>query len=304
LRRRPPSKPVILLQMVRGCRAGPVPPPAHLLVAWALLCCPGWSEETEQNEEVSRLAAWYETVGRAAPALLACLLAHGAAAAAGDVPLLIPGESLEYSIRYGAIPAGHARLTVEFHERPGGGLYRITSVARSNDLVSVFFEVDDRVTAELDADTYHLRRFEKDLREGPFERHVVFTPEERTVRDGERRPGPEPGTPDVLSALYYVRARDLRVGDEVDFEAFEGGRVYRARVKVIGEEEVTTPAGSFDCLVIEPDIEEGVFGKTGRLVMWITNDALKVPVLVKSSTRIGSFVAELVGAFLPGGETP
>jgi hypothetical protein len=222
---------------------------------------------------------------------------------AGDIPLLIAGENLEFSIRYGSIPAGYARLEVESCEGPRGELYRITSVARTNDLFSIFYEVDDRVTADIDAVTFQTRRFEKDLREGPFTKHVVFTCDsEGVVRSGEQCFYPKPGTRDVLSALYHVRGKDLKVGEEIQLETFENGRIYRASVKVTGEDRVTTPAGTFDCLVIEPDIEEGIFAKAGRLVVWVTDDALKVPVLLKSTVSFGSFVAELVRATYPGGE--
>jgi hypothetical protein len=47
--------------------------------------------------------------------------------------------------------------------------------------------------------------------------------------------------------------------------------------------------------VVEPEIVEGVFAKAGRLVIYLTDDALRLPVLLKSKVKIGSFVAELVG---------
>jgi len=242
-------------------------------------------------------------VSLTAMTLLVCLSMYSGSAHAGDVPLLIAGESLEFKIRFGSMPAGYARLDVESREGPAGEVYRITSVARSNDLVSLFFEVDDRVIVDVDAATYQTRRFEKDLHEGPFEKHMVFTCDpEGVVRSGERCLSPMPGTRDVLSALYYVRGLDLKVGQELDIDTFDNGKIYRACVKVIGEERVTTPAGTFDCLVIEPEIEEGIFGKAGRLVVWVTDDALKIPVLVKSSVSVGSFVAELVSASHLGGD--
>ncbi len=244
-------------------------------------------------------------ISPAAVILLVCLSISSASAHAGGVPLLIAGESLEFKILYGSMPAGYARLEVESREGPGGEHYRITSTARSNRAVSLFFEVDDRVVADVDAVTYQTRRFEKDLCEGPFEKHVVFTCDpEGVVRSGEECLSPMPGTRDVLSALYYVRGLDLQVGQEIDIDTFEGNKTYRARVKVVGEERVATPAGDFDCLVIEPEIEEGIFGKAGRLVVWVTDDALKIPVLVKSSVSVGSFVAELVSASHPGGDQP
>lgn len=239
----------------------------------------------------------------AAMTLFLCLLIYAGAARGDDTPLLIAGESLEFQIRYGSMPAGHARLYVESLEGPRGELYRITSVARSNDFISLFFEVDDRITADVDAATFQTRRFEKDLREGPFEKHVVFTCDaEGVVRSGEQCLYAKPGTRDVLSALYYVRGKDLRVGQELAIETFDNGKIYPARVKVVGQERVSTPAGHFDCLVIEPEVEEGIFSKKGRLVIWVTDDALKMPVLVKSKVSVGSFVAELVDASHLGGQ--
>jgi hypothetical protein len=212
-------------------------------------------------------------------------------------PLLIDGEKLEFEILYGAIPAGRASLEVKAKDTTDGEVYRIVSTARSNDVVSLFFEVNDVLVSEVDAETADPRSFKKRLKEGPFEKDewAVYEPRGivRTEKDEYRV---EAGTRDILSALYYVRGHDLDVGDEVVVPTFEGGKTYDARVRVLRKERISTGRREYDCIVIEPDIVEGAFAKCGRLLIWLTDDALKMPVLLKSKVAIGSFIARLVGS--------
>jgi hypothetical protein len=212
-------------------------------------------------------------------------------------PLLIDGEKLEFEILYGAIPAGRASLEVKGRSTSDGEVYRIVSRARSNDVISLFFEVDDTIVSEVDAETSAPLYFEKRLREGPVERdeRAVYGPR-GVVKTADREYSVEPGTRDILSALYYVRGQDLEVGDEIVVKAFEGGKNYDARIRVLRRETVSTGRGDYDCLVIEPDLVEGAFAKTGRLLIWLTDDALKIPVLMKSKVAVGSFIARLVGS--------
>jgi hypothetical protein len=212
-------------------------------------------------------------------------------------PLLIDGEKLEFEILYGVMPAGRASLEVKGRTTSEGDVYRIVSTARSNDVVSLFFEVNDVLVSEVDAETADPLFFEKRLREGPFRKDEWAVYEPRgVVRTKKREYEVEPGTRDILSALYYVRGHDLEVGDEIVVRAFEGDKSYDARVRVLRRERVRTDQGDYDCLVIEPDIVEGAFAKSGKIHIWLTDDALKIPVLMKSKIAIGSFVARLVGS--------
>jgi hypothetical protein len=220
----------------------------------------------------------------------------------GSAPLLIDGEHLTFEILYGFVPAGQASLEVEGHTTDEGEIYRITSTATSNDVISLFFEVDDRIVADVDASTFEPVYFEKRLSEGPFRKHesVVYQGG-GVVRTDGRTYEVEPGTRDILSALYWLRGQDLTVGRDLAVRTFEGGKSYEARVKVLRRESVSTPAGDYDCVVVEPEVREGAFAKTGAIHIWLTDDDRKVPVLMKSKVKVGSFVARLVGLTQGGG---
>ena len=65
-------------------------------------------------------------------------------------------------------------------------------------------------------------------------------------------------------------------------------------LNISDEENVETKAGKFHCQIIEPIIVKGgLFRNTGKIVVWITDDSLKVPVKVQTQVTIGSVVAEL-----------
>jgi len=78
---------------------------------------------------------------------------------------------------------------------------------------------------------------------------------------------------------------------------------------VHGRERVKVPAGEFDCLVVEPVLEgEGLFQHEGKLTIWMTDDARKMPVLMKTKVKVGSIDASLreyrSGAPLTAGALP
>ena len=215
---------------------------------------------------------------------------------ASGQPLLIDGEILNYEIRYAGIPAGYATLEVECISDTAS-IFRITSRARSNKIVSVFYEVDDRIVTEFDASDLKPRYFEKSLKEGNYRKYEVISYGDRS--DGSMRF--EPGTFDVLTALYCVRGERLEVGQELSLRLIEGEESYDARIKVLRRETVKTGSKHFDCYVIEPEIKEGPFARKGRLLIWLTADDLKLPVQLKSEVAIGSFVACLSGTSYRGG---
>lgn len=213
------------------------------------------------------------------------------------------GERLRYRLRYGPIIAGNAELAVEeivlFRGRPA---YRIVSRARSNKFFSKFYKVDDHVESLTDVDGLFSWWAEKHLREGRYraDRRTEFDQLNRRIYSNEDtlQQAP-PFVQDILSGMYYLRTFDLEVGQEILLDTFSDGKLYPLRIKVLGREPVKTPAGRFDCLVVEPFLQTpALFKQKGRIQVWLTNDRRKLPVLMRtqiyvSAFSLGSVVAEL-----------
>lgn len=226
------------------------------------------------------------------------------------------GESIVYAIKYGIVPAGTARLDVRAEEKINGrSAYRLECVARSNAAMDAVFKVRDRNESWLDRESLCSLRFRQDMREGLFKRKVETAYDPVTGRFLYRKwrkgkefvyDGPSPTyTQDVLSSLYYIRTCDLIVGESVLVDANSGSNNWTLRVHVIARETVEVPAGRFVCLKLEPVLAgDGLFRSKGRLEVWVTADARRVPVLLRSRVTVGAFDAEMAEYTPGGGEVP
>jgi hypothetical protein len=207
------------------------------------------------------------------------------------------GEKLEFDINYGFINAGTASMEVEklieYETRP---CYQIVTHANSNKFFTSFYKVDDRVESVIDALGLFSWRFEKHLREGGYkaDRTSVFDQPNNRVIDGKDTIPVEPYTQDALSVLYFIRTVKLEVGKSVYAFNYVDGQKVNLEIKVLKKEKITVAAGTFDCLVVEPLTSSvGVFKNEGTLKVWLTDDRLRLPVLMKSKILVGSISAEL-----------
>jgi len=172
--------------------------------------------------------------------------------------------------------------------------------------LDIFYTVRDTLTSTIRRSTLLPVRYEKFQHEGWYHRDstYVFDQERMNVTrfSRTRQVGvlPLPGeVHDILSSLYRVRASPLPVGSYVPVRVYEGGRFYTARVNVLRREQVTVPAGTFSCVVVEPILQsEAIFVQKGRLWIWLTDDARRLPVLMESAIPVGRIRAELI-SFLP-----
>lgn len=259
---------------------------------------------------------------RALPAALAAaaiaILATAAAAAVGEetaapapepadglrpVPYG-PGELLVFSIDYGPVNAGEASLEVgEIIESGGHLCYPVESKAASNRFFSAFYLVRDKVITHIDVRTLATRYFSKRLREGDYRKNVAIRYDQEAGKarhlDGHDEDVPI-GVQDILSAFYYVRTLPLEPGLPALVTTHSSRKTYDLEVVVHGRERITVPAGTFDCIVVQPVIQgEGLFQFEGDLTIWLSDDALRLPVLMKTKVKVGAIDASLK-SYRPG----
>lgn len=191
-----------------------------------------------------------------------------------------PGEEFLYDVRYGFIHGGIAKLTVLDTARIRGHLcHVINAIAYSNAALSIFFPVRDTHYSYLDVDGLFSMKITKRVHEGRYKtyRWTDFDPETWTATTRNRSFAVTPFAQDVISAFYYMRL--ISFTDSVDIPCFDDKKNYPLRVVVLGKEKVKTPLGRYDCLILEPKLaSEGIFLKAGKIVIWVTDDAERIPV--------------------------
>lgn len=106
---------------------------------------------------------------------------------------------------------------------------------------------------------------------------------------------------DVLTMVYYARTIDYgkyAVNDTIPIKLFIEEKEYLTYIRYLGKEEITTRSKEkFMCYKFKPLLIEGTLFKGGEgMVVWVTADKNKIPVLIESEILVGSIKAYLKSA--------
>jgi hypothetical protein len=210
------------------------------------------------------------------------------------------GERLVYDVGYSFITAGEAAFNIPSLKKINGrDCYDIVFTVNSTPTFSVFYKVEDRYEALVDAQGLFPWQYEQHTHEGKysFDIQAQFNPINRTAKTGKGIYKTPQYVYDAISAFFYIRAIDLshkRMGERIYLENFYNDSTYSLVVKFLGRERIKVHAGKFDCIIVEPVMKEGgLFKNEGKIIIWLTNDERKLPVKVSTKVIVGSIDAEL-----------
>jgi len=210
------------------------------------------------------------------------------------------GERLVFDVNYGYITAGEAVMGIpEYDSIAGRKCFKIQFTVNSLPSFSWIYKVEDRYLTFIDVEAIAPLRFEQHIREGTFSKD--FYSEFDHIKKIATTPKGQYPIPeyvhDILSAFYYVRTLDFsasKPGDMLTMYNFYNDKYYELGVRFLGRQELEVEAGTFRTIVVEPLVKEGgLFKSEGRIVIWLTDDAVKMPIRVNTKVVIGSIDTEL-----------
>ncbi len=179
---------------------------------------------------------------------------------------------------------------------------------KSVGMVDKLFSVNDRIQSIFDPVSLQSVRYDSWENYGRKKRlrSLLFDRTRNTVAakqdDGPVQTSTVPAqVQDSLASLYYLRTMsEFTIGKVFAINVYDGGKNWSIEVHTLGRERVRTSAGEFNTIVVKTrPLYEGVFQNKGELFIWLTDDSRKVPVLMKSTLKIGSFLFTLK-AMMPG----
>jgi hypothetical protein len=118
------------------------------------------------------------------------------------------------------------------------------------------------------------------------------------------RTGSLPGTYDVVSALYRLRALPLAEGARYSFILSINDVPYEAELKVAGRQLVKTNVGTYSTIVTQLRFPRNSSINDYQVQIYFSDDERHVPVLLTARHSAGDIRAELAGSELPGGANP
>lgn len=223
--------------------------------------------------------------------------------AASGVPFGV-GERFDYSAKLGMLRLGSASIEVagldtvrgepawyfKFTLEGGGALFRVNNSLESWTSVG----------------TFHSLRFRRDNNENNrryLRDYAIFGDSGyyRQVQAAATTPTPRQPLDDA-SLLYFMRTTPLEIGKTYRFERHFMPELNPILIAVVKRETIELPDGSKTaCLVLNPVVgNDGLFGKRSNARLWITDDARRIPVQIKTRQSYGEITLRLEKVTPPG----
>lgn len=224
------------------------------------------------------------------------------------------GEILTYEAKFSkAVLRGIevADLSFVVEQSSGGENYLVKSTAKSKGALAglLNFKFNQNIESTVDGETPQILKTVKRDEQGNRVRdsEAVFDYQTKKVIFMETDPNDvarpprrvassiEAGTQDLVTAIYTLRHLPLAVGKTFELKISDSGLVYKIPARVTGRELQKGVSGKTWCYRVEPQ----VFGKNrlvereGTMIIWITDDALRLPVRSQINLNIGRIEIKL-----------
>jgi hypothetical protein len=220
----------------------------------------------------------------------------------GPVPFGI-GEEARYTVGWDGggmnLTAGEVVVTVEPPQ------YRFVVTATTAPWVARFFEANDRFSTQVEGallPTIH----ERDQQEGArhvtrsyvYDRKAGVVRTARTTAEAEEETAVSlplaPEARDAIAALFYARTLALEPGTRVRMPVNEAGSNLVLSLQVAAREQIMVNGTSVAAIRLEPTVERRVeIREPLRAVVWLSEDARRVPLAVDIAAPFGHLRMEL-----------
>jgi hypothetical protein len=223
-----------------------------------------------------------------------------ATASAESYPFKV-GERFQYAAKLGFLRLGTAWLSVTGIDTVRGaesfvfefGLETTTMLYKSKNVMQSWTGTADLIS----------RKFHKDMVENSKPRQYYYDiyPDSQTFVQ-ERKVGSHPSVSaplDDAAFFYFLRTVPLEMGKSYSYDRYFQRQLNPVTIKVLKREKMELPDGrEVQCLVLNPEVgEEGVFAPRARALLWLTDDARRIPVQIRSKLPFGTvtLVLEKIG---------
>jgi hypothetical protein len=214
------------------------------------------------------------------------------------------GQTYVYAGLWRVFNAGTASLHME--KDPTGTQVRVTASADASGTAALLYKVQNRYQSFLDPATFcshsasrqiqeSLRRVDTSITFDYARGKAVLDQKNLKKKESKHQEHAIPGcVTDVLSAIYYVASLPLETGKVYSFPLNDGGETITVNVHVEAREQVKTPAGTFPAIRVQPEATSGVLKDKGKIWIWYSDDAARIPVQARAHMYWGTLTFTLL----------
>lgn len=233
--------------------------------------------------------------------------------AAAQAFTVAPGEALEYEGKVSKIIQGIAVADLTFKvdkDATGNNLVITTEAKSKGSLLKIFrFSFLQQYTSTIDLGSFRiLKTVKHDVqKERVRDSEALFDYANGQVTYVESDPKEPMRAPrkiaseikgevhDLVSGIYALRRLPLEVGKTFEITVSDSGLVYKVPVRVTKRERQSTILGKVWCFRLEPEVfgTNRLIEQDGSMIIWITDDARRLPVRSQIKVSLGKIEIKL-----------
>jgi hypothetical protein len=206
-----------------------------------------------------------------------------------------------YSVQWGFFHAGTSTVNIQPTDKGA----HVTATADSTGMPDKLYKVHDVFNAELAPGNFCTSAIRKHNQEGsrrrdykidfdyPHNKSRVDITDLKTSETKHVEFDIPNCVTDVISGFFYVASLPLRPGYSQIFPVNDNGKMTEAKINVEGREHVKNPAGEFETLRVKVEPVTGAMKGKGTLWVWITDDARRALVQMKSKLSFATLTFQL-----------
>jgi len=218
------------------------------------------------------------------------------------------GETLRYTVSWLGITAGEivmqVRKIADSHET-----FALEVTARTAGMLEVFYPVEDQFRTIVQGPMRLPSRHEMQQKEGRRVNRKVTKYDQEKFRVSYRK-NDEPAEiyqvngqmQNEFSAFFFMRALSFAGDASMIVPTFADKKRHEVVVAVEGKEEQESVLGKKKTIKVRPHLKfKGLYEKVGDPLVWLTDDAWRIPIRIQAKIVIGSLTADLVEYSGPAG---
>ncbi|MDP2943867.1 MAG: DUF3108 domain-containing protein [Candidatus Omnitrophota bacterium] len=202
-------------------------------------------------------------------------------------------KELVFLVKYfGIIPIGKAKIRVDGSTRyEGRDVYKLVAEAETSNFASIFYQAKARIESYMDKNKFYSLRYKEELFLPDKEvetKEIIYDQENLIMTRGNFKRKILPNTQDPLSAIFYLRIQDFNICKSIVMNTITKKENYEFRASVIGKQD--------DIWLLKSKVQRqdrSSYYHGVEFYLFISDDSRRLPLLIKSFTKIGLVTARL-----------
>ena len=224
------------------------------------------------------------------------------------------GERIDYTIYYHLagvwVGAGDVYFKVDSASINNQAYYHFNSYGQTYSKYDWIYKVRDAYETYTSVNDFKPLRFKRKVNEGSthIREDYVFKNAQNKVVTLRQMDADEPFVKDtvdmkecsfdVLTMIYYARNIDfssVEINEKVPIRIFIDNESYDSYIRYLGKKEIKIKGlGKFRCIVFSPYLIEGTIFNAGEdMMVWVSDDKNRVPLLIETPILVGSIKARV-----------